>query len=88
MEKNRIRSTNPNPNPKNTVQCRPWIGLEVGTYLYSIAKVLGGDCDIARGGGRATVYTAAATVTGGRCTEQRKTGEGGRVEWAGWRSGG
>jgi len=51
MEKNRIRSTNPNPNPKNTVQCRPWIGLEAGTYLYSIAKVLEGDWDIARGGG-------------------------------------
>ena len=80
MEKNRIRSTNPNPNPKNTVQCRLWIGLEAGTYLYSIAKVLGGDWDIL-GGGRAAVYTAAV-VTGGRCTEQRKTGEGGRVEWA------
>ena len=42
---------NPNPNPKNTVQCRPRIGLKAGTYLYSIAKVLGGDWDIARGGG-------------------------------------
>ena len=72
--------TNPNPNPKNTVQCRPRIGLEAGTYLYSIAKVLGGDWDIARGGGRAAVYTA---VTGGRRMEQRKTKEGGRVEWAG-----
>jgi len=82
MEKNRIRSTNPNPNPKNIVQCRPLIGLEAGTYLYSIAKVLGGDWAIARGGGRAAVYTAAV-VTGGHCTEQRKTGEGGRVEWAG-----
>ena len=51
MEKNQIRLTNPNPNPKNTVQCRPWIGLEAGTYLYSIAKVLGGDWDIARRGG-------------------------------------
>ena len=42
---------NPNPNPKNTMQCRPRIGLEAGTYLYSIAKVLGGNWDIARGGG-------------------------------------
>ena len=32
----------------------------------------------------ATVYmVATAAVTDGRCTEQRKTGEGGRVEWAG-----
>ena len=39
----------------------------------------------------AVVYTAAAAaaaVTGGRCTEQRKMGEGGRVEWAGPRRGG
>ena len=40
--------------------------------------MLGGDWDIARGGER-----AAAAAMGGRCTEQRKTGEGGRVEWAG-----
>ena len=37
----------------------------------------------------AAVYTAAAAaVMDGHCTEQRKTEEEGRVEWAGPREGG
>ena len=66
--------------PKSRQQCRPRIGFQAGTYLYTIAKVLGKD--MSRGGGRHCArrrWRLAGVVRG---PEKGERGADGR-EWSG-----
>ena len=66
--------------PKSRQQCRPRTGFQVGTYLYTIAKVLGED--MSRGGGRRCAWRQRRLEGVTRGPKKGERGADGR-EWSG-----